>query len=196
LGARQEQRAEKEKRKNPNVLAPGNQIYPPDDETDKTESAPTAQVHQFRLNKDKNLLRLVLEDLYGRPVANATCELTVDGQIFQVVSDGDGKIEQEIASLPRRESLCSHPSTRWWRSILRAGAGGRQDSPTLQKDSVFCGYLLTYLMDGEGRRDVDKAGALLVALLTHHSLPGAAQPVITDWLTSSFSRFWTQRATT
>jgi hypothetical protein len=85
----------KEKRKNPNVLAPGDEVFVPE-KAPKKAAAATGQTHKFKVKKEKNLLRLVLEDFYFKPVAGAKCELRVDGQVFQVVSGGDGKIEQEI----------------------------------------------------------------------------------------------------
>jgi hypothetical protein len=94
----------KEKRKNPNVLAPGDELFIPDKEV-KTESIVTEQTHRFKLKKGKNFLRLVLEDLYGKSVANANCELRVDGELFQVVSGSDGKIEQEIPATAQKAEL-------------------------------------------------------------------------------------------
>ena len=83
------------KRDNPNVLLPGDKLFIPD-KVQRIENKPTDTPHRFRVKRSKNLLRLILEDLYGKPVANAACELTVDGKVFQVVSGGDGKIEQAI----------------------------------------------------------------------------------------------------
>jgi hypothetical protein len=85
----------KDLRKNPNVLAPGDILFIPD-KTPKKESRPTGKTHRFRIKNETILLRLILEDLYGKPVANAGCDLNIDGQPFHVVSNADGKIEQEI----------------------------------------------------------------------------------------------------
>ena len=87
----------KEKRKSPNVLFPGDVLFLPDKNI-KTESRATGQTHRFKLKQGKNFLRLVLEDLYGTPIANAKCELSVEGESYQVVSGADGKIEREIPS--------------------------------------------------------------------------------------------------
>lgn len=83
------------KRKNPNVLLPGDALFIPD-KAPRTETKATDAAHRFRVQRGKNLLRLVLEDLYGQPIANAPCELRVDGQVFNVTSGGDGKLEQAI----------------------------------------------------------------------------------------------------
>jgi len=85
----------KQKRKNPNVLAPGDELFIPD-KAGKEESAATDRRHKYKVKTEKNMLRIVLEDIYGNPVANAKCQLQVEGKVFEVVSDGDGKIEHEI----------------------------------------------------------------------------------------------------
>jgi N-acetylmuramoyl-L-alanine amidase len=88
-------KALKDKRKNPNVLNPGDELFIPD-KTLKEVSRPTGQTHRFQVKPGTLKLRLVLEDLYGKPIANASCELRVDGAVHQVVSGGDGKIEKDI----------------------------------------------------------------------------------------------------
>jgi len=85
----------KNKRKNPNVLFPGDELYIPD-KGDREESAATDQRHKYKAKVSKNMLRLVLEDLYGNPIANAKCDLQVEGKVVEVVSGADGKIEHEI----------------------------------------------------------------------------------------------------
>jgi hypothetical protein len=94
----------KDKRKNPNVLAPGDDLFIPD-KTLKQESGATGKTHRFKVKPGKLLLRLVLEDLYWKPIANAKCELHVDGALFQVVSLADGKIETEIPATAQQAEL-------------------------------------------------------------------------------------------
>jgi Putative peptidoglycan binding domain/LysM domain len=91
-------------RDNPNVLLPGDKLHIPD-KRKRVETKPTDALHRFRVKRGKNLLRLILEDMYGKPLANAPCELTVDGTVFQVVSGGDGKIEQAIALTAQKAQL-------------------------------------------------------------------------------------------
>ena len=55
-----------------------------------------------------------------------------------------------------------------------------------KQDSVLKGYLLTYLMDGEGVRNVDRAAAILSGVLGYESLPGPARSAVADWLASTF----------
>jgi N-acetylmuramoyl-L-alanine amidase len=94
----------KEERKNPNVLFPGDKIVIPE-KKEKKESAPTDNKAKFELKKSKLMLRLVLEDAYNKPIANAKCELTIDGETFKLVSDAKGKIEKEIPAKSEKATL-------------------------------------------------------------------------------------------
>lgn len=57
-----------------------------------------------------------------------------------------------------------------------------------KQDGLIRGYLLTYLIDVEGVRDVDKAAVMLTGLLSHPSLPEQGTEAIADWLASTFYR--------
>jgi N-acetylmuramoyl-L-alanine amidase len=85
----------KKKRQNPNVLFPGDRLFIPD-KGEKEESRSTEQRHRFQVKKPKLKLRLVLEDIYEKPIANAKCELTVEGETHQTTTNGKGQVEQEI----------------------------------------------------------------------------------------------------
>jgi len=85
----------KSQRQNPNVLFPGDQLYIPDLEH-KDYSRPTDQQHKFVAKKPTLKLRLTLEDQYEKPIANAACSITVDGDTRQATSDGTGKVELPI----------------------------------------------------------------------------------------------------
>jgi hypothetical protein len=85
----------KKKRQNPNVIFAGDQLFIPD-KGEKEESRPTGKKHQFELKREKLKLRLVLEDLYEKPIANAKCELHVENEKFDLTTDAQGKIEQDI----------------------------------------------------------------------------------------------------
>jgi hypothetical protein len=85
----------KQDRKNPNVLFPGDKLFIPDMEQ-RQESGGTDQRHSYTVKQDKLMLRLVLEDIYEKPIANAPCTLVVDDQSFDLTTDGKGKIEHEI----------------------------------------------------------------------------------------------------
>jgi N-acetylmuramoyl-L-alanine amidase len=85
----------KNKRQNPNILLPGDEIFIPDME-EKQESGATDKKHTFKVDKTTLKLRLVLEDIYEKPIAGAQCALLIDGQVYQLTTDGNGKLEQEI----------------------------------------------------------------------------------------------------
>src|SRR5438105_358348 len=68
----------REKRKNPNVLAPGDTVVIPD-KREKTEARDSGQEYRFRKRgvPAKFRLRLLAE---GKPIANAPFTLLVNGQ--------------------------------------------------------------------------------------------------------------------
>jgi len=94
----------KEQRKNPNVLYPGDLLYIPDRQT-KEQMGSTEAKHHFQVKQGRMMLRLVLEDLYGKPLADAKCELTVEGKTSKLVADSAGKIETEILPTAERAEL-------------------------------------------------------------------------------------------
>lgn len=94
----------KQQRKNPNVLLPGDSLFIPDKEQ-KQETGATSKRHTFTVKQEKLNLRLVLEDVYEKPIANAQCELFIEEQSFQVTTDGQGKIEKEIPNRAQKGIL-------------------------------------------------------------------------------------------
>lgn len=85
----------KRKRANPNVLMPGDVLFIPDKQN-KQEKAPTGAAHVFQIKRTKLILRLAVLDFDNRPVANADCELEVEGRKYSLKTDAKGKIEQAI----------------------------------------------------------------------------------------------------
>jgi hypothetical protein len=85
----------KKMRQNPNVLLPGDEVFVPEME-EKQESGSADKHHTFSVDKKTLKLRLVLEDNYEKPIARAQCALLVDGQTYQLTTDGSGKLEQDI----------------------------------------------------------------------------------------------------
>ena len=55
-------------------------------------------------------------------------------------------------------------------------------------DALFTAYVLTYLMEGESKRDVDKAARILSGVLGQGGLPMSAHSAVADWLASTFYR--------
>ena len=87
----------------------GDRLFIPD-KGEKQESRNTEQMHRFELKTEKLKFRLVLEDLYEKPIANAKCELRVEGEEFKLTTDGQGKIERDIKPSDERVFLTiQHP---------------------------------------------------------------------------------------
>jgi N-acetylmuramoyl-L-alanine amidase len=94
----------KKKRRNPNVIFPGDELFIPD-KGEKEESRNTEQRHRFELKTEKLKLRLVLEDLYEKPIANAKCALHIENESKELTTDGQGKIERDIKPTDKRAFL-------------------------------------------------------------------------------------------
>lgn len=83
------------KRKNPHVLHPGDQVVIPDMDV-KQFGVPTGQRHVFVVARTALMLRITVRDFDSLPVANADCELTVDGTLYLLTSDAEGRIETAV----------------------------------------------------------------------------------------------------
>ena len=84
----------KQRRKNLNILYPGDVIHIPDKELHEV-SRPTDKRHRFQKLSQTVLLRLrLLED--GEPRRNLSYTLQVEGQTFSGTTDGNGKLEHKI----------------------------------------------------------------------------------------------------
>jgi peptidoglycan hydrolase-like protein with peptidoglycan-binding domain len=85
----------KQKRQNPNVLLPGDELFIPEKEFKKVTGS-TAKTHRFKIKVQTVMLRLVLRDLNSEPIAGTACKLEVEGSVYQLTTNGDGMIEQLI----------------------------------------------------------------------------------------------------
>jgi hypothetical protein len=83
------------KRKTPNVLYPGDALFIPEREL-REESRPTDSRHRFKVKGKPLMLRLQLLDLHERVITGTKCVLQVEGQSFELTTDGRGRIEHEI----------------------------------------------------------------------------------------------------
>ncbi|MGQ9695142.1 MAG: PGRP and LysM peptidoglycan-binding domain-containing protein [Thermodesulfobacteriota bacterium] len=93
----------KEKRKDPNVLYPGDVLFIPDKE-EKEEPASTEQRHRFRVKGVPAMLRLQFK--HGdQPRANELYTLEIDGMIISGNTDGEGRIEQHLPPKAKRGKL-------------------------------------------------------------------------------------------
>ena len=85
----------KVKRKDPNILYPGDTVYIPDKDP-KYEDRPTDKQHRFEVSGAKCKLRIrLLHD--DKPRANEPYRLNIDGVWSDGQTDGDGWVENKIA---------------------------------------------------------------------------------------------------
>ena len=93
----------KNKRQNPNVLFPGDEINIPDHDL-KEHTGATETQHKFRLIRDK--IEFSLQVLNNdEPVANEEYVLTVDGENIKDVTDGEGWVRQPIEAMAKKGKL-------------------------------------------------------------------------------------------
>jgi putative peptidoglycan binding protein/LysM domain-containing protein len=85
----------KSKRKNPNILYPGDKLVIPDRKL-REENCAVDRKHTFKVKAPELRLRLVLEDMYERPIANARCLLAIDGDFRTIKTDGQGMIDEPL----------------------------------------------------------------------------------------------------
>jgi peptidoglycan hydrolase-like protein with peptidoglycan-binding domain len=85
----------KQKRKNPNVLFPGDELFIPDKQYKKV-ARNTGASHRFKIKGQTVMLRLVLRDLNSEPITGMPCKLEVEGKVYQLTTNGNGMIEQLI----------------------------------------------------------------------------------------------------
>ncbi|MEW6363378.1 MAG: peptidoglycan-binding protein [Acidobacteriota bacterium] len=86
----------KRKRKDPNVLLPGDQVFIPEKRV-RQESGGTEQRHSFRKKGVPAKLRLRVLDDQDQPRANEPYTLEIDGKVVSGSTDSDGRIECPIS---------------------------------------------------------------------------------------------------
>lgn len=85
----------KSKRKNPNVLFPGDEVFIPELET-KTETRGTDAHHKFKRKGEPVKIKIKLLKSDGTPRSNEAYVLTVAGKELKGNTDGDGMLKQFI----------------------------------------------------------------------------------------------------
>lgn len=93
----------KDKRKDPNVLLPGDSLFVPDKRINEV-SKPTNEVHKFRIKNTPKLLRVQFIDL-ETPVANMDFEFEIDGVLKTGKTDNEGWINEYIDPSARKGQL-------------------------------------------------------------------------------------------
>jgi N-acetylmuramoyl-L-alanine amidase len=94
-------------RHSPNVLMPGDTVHIPD-KVQKEEACPTEQTHRFKLADSRLYLHLALKDFDDQPLANAKCELKIDGKSISLTTDGSGHLKAPIAPTSTEATLTFH----------------------------------------------------------------------------------------
>jgi N-acetylmuramoyl-L-alanine amidase len=154
-----ENAALKAERKNPNILFPGDRVFVPDREL-REELRPTDQRHRFQVTASTLRLRLVLEDQYERPIANAPCELRLGADTRKLVTDGRGKVELEISRTARDAHLkISSPETALDTLVIPLKIGDLHpiDKPTGQQARLKNLGYYTGPIDGKDRPEMKLA---------------------------------------
>ena len=94
LGPRRN-KALKDKRKDSNILFPGDEVYIPDKD-DKEVPAVVDKKHRFQVKRVNLKLIVVLDEMFKRPMATVNYQLVVNNQTIAKKTDGAGKLEVEI----------------------------------------------------------------------------------------------------
>jgi N-acetylmuramoyl-L-alanine amidase len=94
----------KQKRKNPNVLYPGDSLYIPDIQR-KEVDCHTGAKHVFKLNAPELELWLVIRDCNHLPRPHTACTLKIDGASEKLTTDGDGVIHKMIPRTAKEGSV-------------------------------------------------------------------------------------------
>ena len=85
----------KQKRQDPNLLLPGDNLFIPDLEP-KEVAAATDQVHKYVKKAPKMTINITVRDEDEHPLANKPWKLTLDGKDYSGNTDGDGVLKQEV----------------------------------------------------------------------------------------------------
>jgi hypothetical protein len=81
----------KQKRKNPNILSPDDQVFVPD-KREKTENGATEQLHRFRRKGEPARARMVFMQ-GNQPLSRERYVLEIDGKLTKGVLGPDGEVE-------------------------------------------------------------------------------------------------------
>ncbi len=135
------------KRKNPNILLPGDMVFIPDKQ-DKQEERSTGWQHQFQVNRPRVLLRVVIRDGKGQPYANKRFSLAINNHALMGVTTAQGLLEKEVPvdATQATLTLCTGESDKVgflvWKLFI--GHLDPPDSPTgvqarLNNLGFYCG---------------------------------------------------------
>jgi N-acetylmuramoyl-L-alanine amidase len=94
----------KDRRKNPNVLLPGDTLWLPERKT-KEEEGETGRRHKFRLKREQQWLRIILQDVTGAVMKGVAYTLVVEGKTFESETNEEGLLEHEIPTKAQKGKL-------------------------------------------------------------------------------------------
>jgi putative peptidoglycan binding protein/LysM domain-containing protein len=86
----------KRRRRDPNILHPGDQVFVPQPRP-KTVACATGKVHAFRVKRARKMLRIYVRDENHRLLRNTPFVLEIGDQRIERATDGDGLLEEPIA---------------------------------------------------------------------------------------------------
>jgi hypothetical protein len=85
----------REKRKNPDVIYPGDEIVIPDKKPKSVSCAPE-QTHKFKVTLPRRKLKLKLQDVAGEPLKSVPYKLIVGALEIEGETTGEGMIEKDV----------------------------------------------------------------------------------------------------
>lgn len=85
----------RDKRKDPNILLPGDQLHIPDRET-KDVSAATDMRHRYVVKRPPLQLILRLDEMFRRRLSGASYQLFLGEEIHARATDGDGRLTHDV----------------------------------------------------------------------------------------------------
>jgi hypothetical protein len=81
----------KRQRPNPYLIHPGDTLFIPDRQSKQAPCA-TGGSHRFVVRSLKKALRLAIQDIGGKRIANAPYKLTVEGKLYEGTTDSEGMV--------------------------------------------------------------------------------------------------------
>jgi putative peptidoglycan binding protein len=88
-------KALRDKRKDPNILLPGDQLHIPDREI-KEHAASTEAKHRYVVKRPRLQLVLRLDEMFKSPMAGASYQLLLGDEIQAKTTDGGGKLAHDL----------------------------------------------------------------------------------------------------
>jgi hypothetical protein len=88
-------KALRDKRKDPNILLPGDQLHIPDRES-KSVSASTEAKHRYVMKRPRLQLILRLDEMFERSLGSASYQLSLGEQIHTGTTDSKGELAHDL----------------------------------------------------------------------------------------------------